>query len=845
MKWASSLIALTLLCALCVFCLPANAVEDSTNWSIGSRPSWVIDFGKLPATNRVSSKDSAGELFLVYEEQVNTETQERYCHFAKAILNSSGVQDGSSISVDFDPAYQHLELHSVRVRRGTNSVDELQPSRIKVMQRERDLDRHMYDGSLSAVLFLEDVRTGDTIEYDYTVRGFNPIYKGRVAEIYKLQWGVPVAAQRYRIVSSPERKLHIRQRNGAPAPHLSQTNGFKEYLWDIAETAPAVWEESEPSWFDPTPAIEVSEFETWHDVASWIAPLYVTSRTLPAELSEKIDGWKKASKTPQELAAKALQFVQDEIRYLGIESGVHSHEPTDPQIVYSRRFGDCKDKAMLLCTILESLGLRAHPVAVNDGRRQSIAEWQPTPLAFDHVVVQLVCSNRTYWLDPTSSSQRGRLEDRYFRNFGYGLVIDPATTNLTKIPPYQTGKPDRAVFETFRFLNTNGLVEMTVKTVAHGKEADDLRQQLAESSRTEIEKSYVDYYANYYPSIQQIAPLHIQEDDARNSIETIERYRIINIWKTSTDGQTLSCSFDARTISEVLQIPKRDSRKTPFRLNHPAHREHHIQIFLPEEWSIRNESTNILNKWFRFSFSVRPLRRQVDLDYEYQSLQDVVEVADVPAYYDAISRADDTLDFPVQKPNISALKTPNWALILTSLCFACTLTAGSVWAYRLPKVNRPSVISSEVAPKLVGLRGWLAFFGFCLVIKFFYSLGALPKYMHIFSMEIWHRHADPGGASYHYLWGPTLILQALICISFPVMSGLLLVFYFGERRYFPRLCIGFLVYQAVVILILNLLMRAIGAGDHSFKYVIQTYLGAALWSLYFLKSKRVRATFVR
>ena len=120
--------------------------------------------------------------------------------------------------------------------------------------------------------------------------------------------------------------------------------------------------------------------------------------------------------------------------------------------------------------------------------------------------MQLICTNKTYWLDPTSSFQSGPLDDRYFRNFGYGLVIDRATTNLTVIPQNQSGMPRRAVFETFRFLNTNGLVEMTIKTVAEGREADDLRRQLAESSQAETEKSYADYYAKFYPSVQQISP---------------------------------------------------------------------------------------------------------------------------------------------------------------------------------------------------------------------------------------------------------------------------------------------------------------------------------------------------
>ncbi|MGZ4973624.1 MAG: DUF3857 domain-containing protein [Limisphaerales bacterium] len=794
--------------------------------------------------SRLSSKDSAGEGFLLYEREVQTEAQESYSHAAKVILNSSGVQKGSSVSADFDPEYQHLTVHTVRIRRGTNFISELDPSRFKVIQRERDLDRHMYDGSLSAVIFLEDVRVGDIIEYEYTIRGFNPIHKGKFARIYNLQWGVPVATQRYRILYPAGRTLYVRQRNGAPAPRASETKNFKELLWDIGDMPPMVWEGSVPSWFDSTPAIEISEFKTWHDVAVWAADLYSKPRSVPNELNETIAGWKKTSKTPEELAAHALQFVQDEIRYLGIESGVHSHEPTDPQLVYSRRFGDCKDKALLLCTILESLGLRAHPVAVNDSWRKAIGNWQPTPLAFDHIVVQLICSNKTYWLDPTAHLQRGRLEDRFFRDFGFGLVFDSATTNLVQIPPFQTGTPHRAVFETFRFRNTNGLVEMTVKTIARGKEADDLRRQLADSSLAEMEKSYIDYYAAYYLSIQQAAPLLVKDDVVSNTIETTEQYKITNIWKTSSAHQTLSCSFDARTINDILQVPSRNSRNMPFRLSHPVHREHHARILLVEDWEVQAEATNITTKAFRFSMKVRPQRRVIDMDYEYQSLRDAIEPAEFPAYFEAISRVSELLEFPIEKPNESSSKNPNWALVLTGFGFTCMLTIGSVWVYRRPR-TAPPVTGSATESELVGLQGWLAVLGCALVLKFFSSLKLLPQSADLCSSQTWHALTDPSSGRYHYLWAPTIVLQILAYVGLPLMSLVLLIFFFNKDRLFPRLCISYLICQAVLIALLYGLLHAIGTTEYPLKNVTQAFGACVLWGAYLAKSKRVRATFVR
>ncbi len=104
-------------------------------------------------------------------------------------------------------------------------------------------------------------------------------------------------------------------------------------------------------------------------------------------------------------------------------------------MVFERRFGDCKDKAFLLVTVFRALGIPAFPVLVNTVTRQTVAEGQPAATAFDHAIVQATIDGRAYWLDATATYQRGPLSERYYPNYGYGLVVRPGTTTLTAIPP--------------------------------------------------------------------------------------------------------------------------------------------------------------------------------------------------------------------------------------------------------------------------------------------------------------------------------------------------------------------------------------------------------------------------
>ena len=107
----------------------------------------------------------------------------------------------------------------------------------------------------------------------------------------------------------------------------------------------------------------------------------------------------------------------------------------------SRRFGDCKDKALLLVTLLRALGTEAEPALVNTEARQAIADWLPSPLAFDHVIVRFVFQSRTYWVDATRALQRGTLAHFEDPPFARALVVREGETGLSEIPAPPPAEP--------------------------------------------------------------------------------------------------------------------------------------------------------------------------------------------------------------------------------------------------------------------------------------------------------------------------------------------------------------------------------------------------------------------
>src|SRR6185503_725864 len=191
--------------------------------------------------------------------------------------------------------------------------------------------------------------------------------------------GLPVHQLKVRLVWPSARSIQIRNANIEIEPTVVQNGNESEYTWNRREVAAISVDDATPGWYDPYPAVNLSEFQTWSDVVQWALPLYGPSNNIPPELLSKIHKWQSDFSTPEQRTEAALRFVQDEIRYLGIELGRYSHQPTLPAKVFARRFGDCKDKTLLLVTILKEMGLDATPALVNSVKGRLLDRQQPSP----------------------------------------------------------------------------------------------------------------------------------------------------------------------------------------------------------------------------------------------------------------------------------------------------------------------------------------------------------------------------------------------------------------------------------------------------------------------------------
>jgi hypothetical protein len=191
-------------------------------------------------------------------------------------------------------------------------------------------------------------------------------------------------------------------------------------------------------------------------------------------------------------------FMQREIRYVGIEIGIGGLQPHPAADVFRYRYGDCKDKATLLITMLNAVGVRATWVLV-DTHRGFIDPVLPSiegnhaiaaiemPAGYSDPDLKAVVTSRggkRYLIfDPTDTyTPIGLL--RFELQGSYGILVAGNDSQVIQLP---TLAPEADTLErTASFaLSVDGTLQGTVTETRSGEAAIALRRLYFEEGEKE------------------------------------------------------------------------------------------------------------------------------------------------------------------------------------------------------------------------------------------------------------------------------------------------------------------------------------------------------------------------
>ncbi len=650
-------------------------------------PSWVSPQNYNLSPNIDEEEISQGLLTLLADYQINVPKEESHFRIASKITNTSGVQGGSTINVVFDPSYQKLTFHSINVIRNGEIINKLNPEYFQVIRRELNAENYLYDGSYTAMTNLSDVRVGDVVDLSYTIKGFNPIHGGKYSNLFYLNDYVPIG--KVNIILYTKNGINYKLYNTDKEPIISTKNGYKTYNWTTITPKSFFYEEYIPSWKIMLPTIAVTDYNNWSEVTSWASSIFSQNEALSSELQQKIKDIDSNNKSDGKKIEAVLDFVQNEIRYLGLEFGIGSYKPNPPNKVFEQRYGDCKDKSLLMVKMLEELDIKAYPMLVNSTLKNTILELPPSPEFFDHCVVKVVDNNdNLMYFDPTLSEQSGTYKNRHFPNYEYGLVVDKTIKSFDTI----ISNSDNTVYiyEEYDIKDLKGKATLNVKTTYTDVEADRMRYVIKNTAKTSFHNELENFYAQYHNNVRMRKNPVIEDNKDINELIIKEFYAIDSIWKPmNLEPNKISVEFVPSNLLNILVSPNMDSRRHPIELPYPVSRYHTTKVKLPQRWRFQSSNNVLSNDVFYYDSNIKFNKKDnIITAKNYLKIQKpLVEVSDFKSFKKDINLLEKSFGFTIFIEKDAALipvksnkESTNWFLTIFLILIA-TVAIAAVYYY--------------------------------------------------------------------------------------------------------------------------------------------------------------------
>jgi len=460
-------------------------------------------------------------------------------------LTESAAAEAREYAFGFEADSESVQLRGARVYRTDGKVDEA----IETGEGAADNPAlSTYTSERAYYVHFPRLNPGDVVELLYRVEDVAPrnAFADYFGEVSYLQSSEPIARAEYVLLTPKSRTFYF---NEPAVPNLTRTveesGEVRTYHFVATDVPPLLPEASQPPYGELLGHVHVSTYRSWEDMARWywglVKDQFVADDEVRLRAAEATRGL-----TDDRAKVRAIyDYVVEKTRYVALEFGIHGFKPYSSAQIFARGFGDCKDKATLIVTMLKTVGIPATIVIVRTGLRGDFETYPASLAPFDHAIAYV--PSLDLYLDGTAeyagsmelpTMDRGALALQV--NEGDPKLVhvpDPpasATVTTRKVDVAQT--PDGSALIDWRLTVTGAAAggfrqRYHVASARKDRLAEDLSSELAGLAISQVEASNLD-------DIEQPVSLHVRarsQELARRERDTLSfpagpRMHLVRNW---------------------------------------------------------------------------------------------------------------------------------------------------------------------------------------------------------------------------------------------------------------------------------------------------------------------------
>jgi tetratricopeptide (TPR) repeat protein len=354
----------------------------------------------------------------------------RFIQFAAQVHDAEGARRLRARSIQFDPETQRVDIRLARVYRADGRV--LEATETYEEQLGEPWYRMYYDTRALVVVF-PDLEPGDSVELRYRIDDVAPrnLFADYFGDLHLFAGAEPRVDVEYVLITPTSRKFYVNKPKLALETKEEVLGTRRVQHFHASNLAAIRAEPNMPGVTETVPYLHVSTYESWEKVGRWWWGLVQDQLYADESLKRVVAELKRGSKNEQELVQRVYGWVVKNTRYVALEFGIHGFLPYRVPEIVRRGFGDCKDKASLIYTMLREAGVDARLVLVRTDANGAI-DTEPASLSvFDHAIAYV--PSMDLYLDGTAEHSGTRELPAGDQGIMV-LVVGPKSVELKKTP---------------------------------------------------------------------------------------------------------------------------------------------------------------------------------------------------------------------------------------------------------------------------------------------------------------------------------------------------------------------------------------------------------------------------
>ncbi|MBP2159379.1 MULTISPECIES: DUF3857 domain-containing protein [Asticcacaulis] len=489
-------------------------------------------------------------------------------------------------AVVWTPDTETVTIHKLHILRDGKVIDVLARGQsFVVMRRETSLTESMIDGELTALMQTEGLQVGDVIAFAFSKTDRATVSQGRSYAMWSAVNATNAADAEVRVRWPQAKPVRWKISPELPPPNLVNTGGHTEFSLNLSDYKFPDTPDEAPSRFSHFGEVQFSEFGSWREVSSVMAPLYARASALRPNSPLKVEAAKIAAlgTDPKVRATAALQLVQNQVRYAYRAVNEGGHTPVAADETWVRRFGECKAKTVLLLALLRELGVKAEPALVNTKQGDSTNLHLASMGLFDHVIVRAIIDGKSYWLDGTGYGD-GDISANDVPSYRWTLPIRAEGADLEEIIVPPLDLPQMDIYLTLdASAGLKTLAPARASLILRGSEAVRMRVVWQGMTPEALDTYMRLAWKRRYPWIT-VDTVAYDYDVAKNESRMAMEGRAKMAWSLPKDGHGPLYETDGYAFLQAVTVSREEGKHTdvPVVVEHPVFERSGETIILPD-----------------------------------------------------------------------------------------------------------------------------------------------------------------------------------------------------------------------------------------------------------------------